>query len=116
MNPMSFRMVSHSRGCVTVDSISTSSDFPNLPNGTATQVRFYYATDAIQRVTENSPYTESEFHPVDAYQWELSTKEFCGFTAGKTFFRYGLIDSSNNLIHFMNDSEYDEYSNAVDVQ
>lgn len=112
----SFHLSNPTRGCVTVDYVSPYGDFPNYPKGAATQVRLFYSTQLASEITQSSPYVETELVAGENSEYSLALSEFCGFQAGKTFFKYGLLDANGQLVHFQSETEYDEYSNSVEVQ
>ena len=112
----SFHLSNANRGCVTVDSVSLYGDFPNYPKGAATQVRLFYSTELASDIAQSSPYVETELVAGDNNEYSLALSEFCGFQSGKTFFKYGLLDANGQLVHFQSETEYDEYSNSVEVQ
>ena len=117
-SPLSFYLSSNDPGCINIDSARAFTGFPTLSTGTVTQIRFYYSSKSADDVTQDSPYIETGFTADDEYgDITLSSPQSCGFPSGsKTYIRYGLIDANNNVLHFMGDSEYDEYSDSIDVQ
>jgi|GEM_PF-2841339 len=109
--------VSHSKdpGCVSVDSVTTPSDFPEVNGGTVATVRFYFSTKSPDDVTEDSDFQETTFVPGNYENYALAVNEFCGFSEGHYFFKYGLYDSTGKSLDFMSPDDWNEYSHSADI-
>jgi hypothetical protein len=111
----SFSITAGTPGCATVSYINTYDGFPTLPKGTVTEVRFFHSNDSAQAVTVDSQFEETSLHVDDQNTMSVTPNQFCGLKPGHYFFKYGLYDTNNRLLEFMDPGNFDQYSNTVDI-
>lgn len=96
-----FQVVSDAPGSISFTGYEAISGFPNLPQGQAQRVRFYYSTIDFRNVTPQSPYIEVAFGMSSDGAFSIPLFAVGNFSRGQTYyFKAGLVNAYGDLLYF----------------